>query len=143
LHGEVQLGRGKSNSVVVDDPKASRHHARVTPVGDYFVISDLGSTNGTYVNGFLITQPTPLKNKDSIRIGNTTFRFIAMQPDIQVAGELVVPSAQPRFSWLSRLATLRDAMPSWTVVGCILVSVVLALLCVLGILLGYVWNTVG
>jgi serine/threonine protein kinase len=143
LHGEVQLGRGKSNSVVVDDPKASRHHARVAPVGDYFVISDLGSTNGTYVNGFLITQPTPLKNKDSIRIGNTTFRFIAMQPDIQVAGELVVPSAQPRFSWLSRLATLRDAMPSWTVVGCILVSVVLALLCVLGILLGYVWNTVG
>ena len=75
LRGEVQLGREKSNAIVVADQKVSRHHASLIPIDDTFIINDQGSANGTYINGVLIAQPTRLKDEDRISVGDTTFLF--------------------------------------------------------------------
>ncbi len=66
------IGR-KGADVVWDDPKISRQHARITLEDDEFYIWDFGTANGTHVNGERIRAATPLKENDTIRMGNTTF----------------------------------------------------------------------
>jgi pSer/pThr/pTyr-binding forkhead associated (FHA) protein len=59
----------------VDDPFASSAHARVYPRGDFMYLEDMGSTNGTYLNGRQIRTPERLKVADLIRIGDTEYRY--------------------------------------------------------------------
>jgi pSer/pThr/pTyr-binding forkhead associated (FHA) protein len=50
-------------------------HARIFPDGQFFFIDDLGSTNGTFVNGRKIDGPTQLKVRDEVVFGDTTLRY--------------------------------------------------------------------
>ena len=68
---EMTLGRDASNHITVNDPEVSRRHARLFAQGGVFVIEDLGSTNGTFVNGARITGPYILTDGDEIGIGET------------------------------------------------------------------------
>lgn len=70
----MRIGRTHDNDLVLDDLEVSRHHAelRRMPGGDY-EITDLGSYNGTYVNGRLVTSQTLTEN-DLVGIGHSTFR---------------------------------------------------------------------
>jgi len=75
----VAIGRGESNDVVLDkDSLVSRRHALIEQKGDSFTIRDLGSTNGTYVNGNPLREKEErtLKPGDVIRTGNTEFSFL-------------------------------------------------------------------
>lgn len=65
----LTLGRDSSNSIVINDPQVSRQHARITRQGGMMVIEDLGSTNGTYINGRRLTGPHVLTNGDAIGLG--------------------------------------------------------------------------
>ena len=69
------LGRGEVE-IRLDDPFASSRHARVFREGPVVVIEDLGSTNGTYLNGELLTGPAPLHNGDRVRIGDSEFSYL-------------------------------------------------------------------
>jgi FHA domain len=69
------LGRGESADIRLQDTFASSAHARLVPQGEVIVLEDLGSTNGTYLNGEPLTGPQPLHVGDSIRIGDSEFRF--------------------------------------------------------------------
>jgi hypothetical protein len=71
----VLLGRGDSAEIRLEDSFASSRHAQVTPHGDVMVVEDLGSTNGTYLNGQPLTGPQPLHPGDRIRIGDSEFLF--------------------------------------------------------------------
>jgi FHA domain-containing protein len=71
-----RFGRMPENNLVIPDPNVSRSHAEIRPVGSSFVLVDLGSTNGTKVNGATISQHT-LRPGDTISIGATTIRFEA------------------------------------------------------------------
>jgi len=72
----LTIGRGGSNDLVVDgDEFASTRHARVAPRGDGVWVEDLGSTNGTYVNGMKLTRPRRLEPGDVVRVGETELRF--------------------------------------------------------------------
>jgi DNA-binding response OmpR family regulator len=62
------IGRWEDNDVVVDDRWVSRHHARVRRVGEQYTIEDLGSKNGTLVNGRRIAEPTILSDGDEIQV---------------------------------------------------------------------------
>lgn len=75
LLGGLLLGRDKPAEVIVDDVFASARHARITPRGPYNYLEDLGSTNGTYVNGARVEGPTQLSPGDKITIGDTEFRY--------------------------------------------------------------------
>ena len=71
----VTLGRGGQNTVALDgDDFASAQHARVEARGDGLWIEDLGSTNGTFVNGARVTTPRKLQPGDVLRVGQTDLR---------------------------------------------------------------------
>ena len=68
----LTLGRARSNSIVLDDMLVSRHHARISADDQGLIIEDLGSRNGTFVNGRRV-QTTRLHEGDRIGIGASTF----------------------------------------------------------------------
>lgn len=71
--GMTIFGRGPLNDVVVDEPGVSRQHAGIRGDAGGFSIADLGSMNGTFVNGERVGQePRRLKNCDSITLGGMT-----------------------------------------------------------------------
>jgi hypothetical protein len=74
LKEPVTLGRG-SVELKLEDPFASTRHAKITRQGRTVVIEDLGSTNGTYLNGEALTGPQPLHDGDRIRIGDSEFTY--------------------------------------------------------------------
>ena len=72
----ITVGRKEGNTIVIDHPKVSRQHANVTLSAGQAVITDLGSSNGVYVNGDKIDATATLATGDEVAIGGTTFRFI-------------------------------------------------------------------
>lgn len=72
----LRLGRSPDNDVILRDPATSGHHARVERRGDQFWIVDLGSTNGTLVNGEPV-QERQLNHGDRITIGQNAVQFSA------------------------------------------------------------------
>jgi len=74
---EITIGRdAKNNAVVVDLDNVSRKHAQVTSREGKCFVKDLGSTNGTYLNDQEVTQETPLRNGDLIKVGGSIFKFL-------------------------------------------------------------------
>ncbi len=72
------IGRSANNGIVINDAEISRRHAQLTPQAGNFVLEDLGSTNGTFVNGSRLNQPTVLQHGDSVEFGDTVrLRFWA------------------------------------------------------------------
>ncbi len=65
------LGRDITNDIVINDRETSRSHLRLMRSGDTMTIEDLGSTNGTFVNGKRVSGVTPLQNGDMIGLGET------------------------------------------------------------------------
>ena len=75
------LGRSLDNDVVTEHTLTSRHHAQVNWNGDRYVLQDLASTNGTFLNGSRITAPEPLRDGDAIQLGGlTTPRLVVYLP---------------------------------------------------------------
>ncbi len=79
---EVSIGRGNNCDIILNDKKASRKNAIIRRAGLSFSIKDLGSANGTFVNGARVTEQE-LAGDDRIRIGNVEFRFKAMSADYE------------------------------------------------------------
>jgi Protein of unknown function (DUF3662)/FHA domain len=69
------IGRSRQSDVVVDDPNVSRQHAEIRPRGGSWVLTDLGSTNGSVLNGRRIEGPEVLKPGDQIEIGTSSMTF--------------------------------------------------------------------
>jgi len=75
IPGGALLGRTESAEIKIDDPFASSAHARIFPRGDFMHVEDMGSTNGTYLNGRQLRGAERLKVADVIRIGDTEYRY--------------------------------------------------------------------
>ena len=84
-HG-VRIGRLPDNTIHIDNPAVSSHHARVFPEGDKFIIEDLKSTNGTYINETRVTRQT-LNDGDVMLIGKHTVVFDLHGGDAPMADE--------------------------------------------------------
>ena len=72
--GPVVIGRSPSSDIVIDEPYVSSTHARLTLQGPALVLEDLGSTNGTLVNGHPIDQPVTLRDSDEVQVGDTIMK---------------------------------------------------------------------
>jgi FHA domain len=75
LNGGATMGRSDNAEIRVDDPFASSAHARIFPRGDFMYVEDMGSTNGTYLNGRQLRTAERLKVADVIRIGDSEYRY--------------------------------------------------------------------
>ena len=74
VHGPVIVGRNPGADIVIGAGYVSGRHARFTLMGQNLFVEDLGSTNGTAVNGQPIYEPTALRNKDVVAIGDVNIR---------------------------------------------------------------------
>ncbi len=84
-HSSLLIGRSADAEVRINENAVSNEHARVELSGSRYVIRDLGSTNGTYVNGQSISGGVPLAGGDTIRTGSTTFTFVTREGSMPAA----------------------------------------------------------
>lgn len=73
-HRPFTIGRDPGNDIILRDPKVSRHHAEIVFERGFFVLHDLASANGTYVNGKRV-RVAPLTHGAKVRMGNSYGRF--------------------------------------------------------------------
>ena len=73
---EFTIGREEGNHIVVDLDNVSRRHAMIIRKQGRMFVKDLGSTNGTYLNDQEVTQETPLRSGDLIKVGGSIFKFL-------------------------------------------------------------------
>jgi hypothetical protein len=151
LRGEAHLGRHRSNAIVLSDGKVSRNHARLDPIHGTYILTDLGSANGTFVNGVRIKQPVRLRDRDLILVGETQLLFhtgLSPRPG-ERSPQAGYPSTSPPAPPVSTarieaepasLAPWQAALPSWAWIGCAALIIVILLLIIValatGILIG-------
>ena len=75
IGGGAMMGRSDGAEIRVEDAFASSAHARIFSRGDFMYVEDMGSTNGTYLNGRQIRAAERLKMADVIRIGDSEYRY--------------------------------------------------------------------
>ena len=74
MRGPVIVGRSPSADIVIGASYVSARHARFSTMGQNLFVEDLGSTNGTAVNGTLVTDPIALRNNDVVDVGDVSIR---------------------------------------------------------------------
>jgi pSer/pThr/pTyr-binding forkhead associated (FHA) protein len=72
---QITIGRANDATLVLSDDYASSRHARLFPQNGQWIVEDLGSTNGTYLDRQKVTQPTPVPSGVPIRIGKTVLEL--------------------------------------------------------------------
>lgn len=75
VRGPVIVGRNPGSDIVIGAGYVSGRHARFTLMGQNLFVEDLGSTNGTAVDGRIIHEPTALKNNDVVNVGDVAIRI--------------------------------------------------------------------
>lgn len=71
----ILIGRAPDATVVLDDDFVSTHHARLIPNGNHWIVEDLGSTNGTWIDRTRVSAPTALPPGATLRIGRTSMEL--------------------------------------------------------------------
>ena len=94
--GELFIGRDLSNDIVINDPEISRRHARLINQGSGFMVEDLGSTNGTFVNGQRLVGPNVLRPGDVVTFGER-LSLVFESSDYDQDATIVSPSARLSF----------------------------------------------
>ena len=79
-----RIGRARENTIVLDSELISRHHTLVQAGGGAYIIYDLGSRNGTFLNGKRLTAPAELRDGDTIAIGQFELSFSAREQSAEM-----------------------------------------------------------
>ncbi len=110
---KTTIGRERDNDIVLADPNISRYHAQIAVEGGKWILTDLGSSNHTYLNGTTVTEPTVLHSGDRISLGTSELMLrlpgvpaadpAAVSPTVTPAGA-PAPAARlalPRLVWFA------------------------------------------
>jgi hypothetical protein len=149
----LTIGRDPNNDIVINDPQVSRQHARIRRQGGLTVIEDMGSTNGTFVNGMRLANPHTLANGDSISLGDAvklTYYEAAIATTEPLGGRPTIAGMPPSYEPPSvappaytsappppsPAASPRAARPGeetqskrWVLVGCVLLVLLAVAAC--------------
>jgi pSer/pThr/pTyr-binding forkhead associated (FHA) protein len=93
-HRPFTVGRDPGNDIILRDPKVSRHHAEIIFERGFFVVHDMSSANGTYINGKRV-RVAPLTHSAKVRMGNTHGRFSEELPTESDGAAAAEPFEQP------------------------------------------------
>jgi pilus assembly protein CpaF len=107
---EVTVGRVRGNDIVLPKGNVSKHHCRLIVRGDEVTVEDLRSTNGTYVNGRKIAEPTPVTATDKLFVGDFIIRVISSEPSLDGVHSLP-PPGPPEAGSLSSALPRRPPPP--------------------------------
>jgi WD40 repeat protein len=142
MGSSITIGRAADNAIVLDDNTVSRHHARLELQGNTYVLTDLDSANGTWVNGRRISEPVPLQANDSIRFGNVSVFAFSPQPfldgDKTFSAQDIGPerAPMPAAAPVQPRSAARGGLPGWFLaIGCVLVILIVVLVAALIVLL--------
>ena len=105
--GRAEEGAGG----LAGDPELSRQHARVSRIEERIVIEDLGSTNGTFVNGLRIPAPTVIKAGDVVWVGTTTLTVTTPEVPVPEVAPIEPPPPRAESGLIGRFAALSDRHP--------------------------------
>jgi hypothetical protein len=119
---QLTIGRDSSNAVAINDPEVSRKHSRLSFQGGKYVLEDLGSTNGTFVNGQRLAGPIVLKAGDVVSLGEQIvlmYDAVMMDPGatVAVSRKAVPPPMTASVPAYSPPPTAAYASPSSSPVG--------------------------
>jgi pSer/pThr/pTyr-binding forkhead associated (FHA) protein len=106
---EITIGRETTNGLPISDPEVSRRHARISFQNGYYILEDLNSTNGTFVNGRRLVGQYVLQHGDVLNLGENitlVFEGTAFDPDATVASNTVFPQPEE-----AKPAVERTVMP--------------------------------
>jgi serine phosphatase RsbU (regulator of sigma subunit) len=106
------IGRSSTSDLPLADRFLSRHHARLFRDGDRYLIEDLGSRNGTLLNGEPVVQPTPVVAGDVIRISGSVLSLQPLDGDVRGPGELSLDSSHTVFRPAAELLAQDAHRPS-------------------------------
>ncbi len=158
IAGQMNIGRGADNDLVLNAMFASRRHARVWRQGERFIVEDLSSSHGTYVNGQQVTRPRFLQPNDVLILGDAQLTFVARwDPSLEETPPKGTPlwdvdRTQPGRSFTPtdpvvarpfpapRSASRRRTNNGACIVLLLLAIVAVLLLTILGVLGLYVWG---
>lgn len=108
---QLVIGRGDEADVVLSDPGMSREHACLWRTGDELTITDLGSTNGTFVEGARLMGPRKLHQGDRIRLGNVTLRYLARcASEVEASQQLCAAAIRDHLTGLFNRAYFDDRL---------------------------------
>jgi len=95
-HARLTIGRASGNDIQLDDPSVSKLHAQVEVVGKDHILLDLGSSNGTYVNGERVSRQL-LRHGDVIELCDFQIRYVDHRTVVSAEGDrtMVVPRSSP------------------------------------------------
>jgi Tol biopolymer transport system component len=134
----ITIGRAADNDIVLDDNMVSRHHARLEIQGDTYTLTDLGSVNGTWVNGRRISAPVSLQANDSIRFGKVSVFVFSAQPSVggdkTFVAEVMAPerAPMPAAAPARPRSAAKGGLPGWFLaIGCVLVILIVVLVAAL------------
>lgn len=107
----MRIGRDTNNDVVLEDTEVSRHHARVEARGKSWVLMDVGSTNGTFVNDVELSGYALLKGGDRLKVGSQIFKFLTGD-DVEAAyhDEIYKLSITDNLTRIPNQRALRDEL---------------------------------
>jgi len=99
----IVLGRSEKCAVYIADPRASRRHAQIAWDGETSTLSDLGSANGTFLNGRRISAPETLRDGDEITVASAVFTFHDPESTLRAGNvPLLVVDAKTGEIWINR-----------------------------------------
>ena len=128
------IGRGSGCAIHIPDQTLSRQHARIRTTASGCVVEDLGSTNGTFVNGHRITGPTLLRPGDTLQLGElVTFSLQADRPNLDdletIAPTLAPPGYAPKSPAApAPAATGQSGQGTWLLVGGVVLLVAILII---------------
>ncbi len=105
---QVIIGRAPDCGLTINSNKLSRKHCKIYPGKNVYIVEDLGSANGTLVNGKKIDDPTHLKQGDIIRIGDTVAHF-SWHPDLEIKKDTKIVESDKAFPTLNLYSAPKNA----------------------------------
>jgi predicted component of type VI protein secretion system len=111
---EITVGRDTTNGITINDAEVSRRHAKLTLQGNAYQLEDLGSTNGTFVNGNRLSGPFTLKANDTVSFGENIVLIVEAAFDANATMAAPVKAAKTTIAPLPATPSPATPPPSYS-----------------------------